>query len=141
MRNIKEVVQKLKDKYNTNDPYKICDELDIWVYKEPLGKIKGHYTKYEGVKVFFINDNLNHVESKFCCAHELGHAILHPDSNKYFNMAYTYFIHEKAEIEADKFAAELLIDDELIEEYKGYSIETISNATGIDSKYLELKLK
>ena len=34
MRNIKEVVQKLKDKYNTNDPYKICDELDIWVYKE-----------------------------------------------------------------------------------------------------------
>ena len=83
-------------------------------------------------------DELSNETKQFVLAHELAHKHL----KHLEQMSGSGFLSNiDNEIEADKFAAELLIDDELIEEYKGYSIETISNATGIDSKYLELKLK
>lgn len=89
---IKEKVNELRKKYETNDPFVLCERLGIWVYIVPLGKIKGHYTYKKRKKVFFINENLNEVQRQFCCAHELGHAILHKKSNVYFNNSKTYFI-------------------------------------------------
>lgn len=90
-------------------------------------------------KVFFINENLNEVQRKFCCAHELAHAILHTKSNVYFNNSKTHFIQNKFKNQANSFAAELLLDDNLLENYQGYNLETISSCTGIDIKYLKLK--
>lgn len=89
---IKEKVNELRRKYETNDPFVLCERLGIWVYIVPLGKIEGHYTYKKRKKVFFINENLNEVQRQFCCAHELGHAILHTKSNVYFNNSKTYFI-------------------------------------------------
>ena len=82
---IKEKVNELKRKYETNDPFVLCERLGIWVYIVPLGNVEGHYTYTKRKKVFFINENLNELQRKFCCAHELGHAILHAKSNVYFN--------------------------------------------------------
>ena len=136
---IKEKVNELKRKYGTNDPFVLCERLGIWVYIVPLGKIEGHYTYTKRKKVFFINENLNEVQRQFCCAHELGHAILHTKSNVYFNNSKTYFIQSKFEYQANSFAAELLLHDILLENYQGYNLETKSSCTGIDIKYLKLK--
>lgn len=141
MKNIKNEVKKLINKYNTNNPFELCDILDIWVYIMPLGKIEGHYTYTKRKKVFFLNENLSEVEKYFCCAHELGHALLHTKSNVYFNSSKTFFVQNKFETQANEFAAELLIDDDLLKEYEGYSLDKISVCTGIDIKYLELKFK
>ncbi len=136
---VKEIVTKLKKKYGTNDPFLLCKSLNIWVYILPLGNINGHYTYTKRKKVFFINENLNTVQRNFSCAHELGHALLHRKSNVYFNNAKTYFVQSKFETQADLFAAELLIDDNLLDDYQGYNLDTISNCIGVDVKFLELK--
>jgi len=90
-------------------------------------------------KVFFINENLSEKEILFCIAHELGHAIMHTKSNIYFNNSNTFFNQNKHEIEADMFAAELLINDNLLNEYENFCLEVVANCEGIDYKYLKLK--
>ena len=63
------------------------------------------------------NTDLSESEQRFSCAHELGHALLHPDANTPFLTKYTYLSVDKYEIEANKFALKLLIPDELLFEY------------------------
>lgn len=136
---IKEKVRKIKVSYGTNNPFELCEKLGIWVYMVPLGKTQGHYTYAKRKKVFFINENLSEVEKYFCCAHELGHALLHTKSNVYFNSSNTFFVQNKFEKQANEFAAELLIDNDILEKFEGYSLEKISECTSIDIKYLNLK--
>lgn len=137
---IKGIVNKLRNKYKTNNPYEIAEKLGIWIYELDLGKnIKGHYMYAKRKKVFFINEKLEFNEKLFCCAHELGHAVLHTKNNIYFNDSKTFFNQVKHEKEADLFAAELLIDDNLLFDYEGYNLDFISKCENIDKKYLELK--
>lgn len=139
MREIKRTVNKLIEKYKTNDPFELASALGIWVYKVPLGKLKGNYVYNKRMKVFFINENLSYSDTMFCVAHELGHAVMHTRSNVYFNNSNTFFNQGKHEIEADTFAAELLIKDSLIQDYEGFCLEIVSNCENIDLKYLKLK--
>ena len=44
-------------------------------------------------------------------AHELGHAILHSNTNITYLESNTFYSKEKIEIAANTFAAELLIED------------------------------
>lgn len=57
-------------------------------------------------------------------AHELGHAIMHPDANTPFLRKCTGLLISKMEIEANKFAAELLIDDEVFLEFQEFHHES-----------------
>lgn len=139
MADIKQTVKKLIKKYNTNNPFEIANALDIWVYVEPLGNIKGNYVYNKRKKAFFINENLSEKEMLFCIAHELGHAILHTKSNVYFNNSNTFFNQGKHEVEADTFAAELLINDDILNSYEGFCLEVIANCENIDLRYLKLK--
>ena len=59
-------------------------------------------------------------------AHELGHAIMHRKQNCYFIKHKTLLFNSKIEIEANKFAVDLLISDEQLFEYLDYNIEQIS---------------
>lgn len=138
---IKDIVKDIKSKYGTNNPFEICEMLGIWVYILPLGGVEGHYTYAKRKKVFFINENSNQTQRYFCCAHELGHAVLHTESNVYFNNSKTFFVQAKFENQANEFAAELLIDDDLLFDYEGCCLNDVSTRTGIDIKYLELKFK
>lgn len=45
------------------------------------------------------------------------------------------------EIEDDKFATELLIEDEMILEFQGYTTDQIARALGYDEKLIKLSLK
>ncbi|MEG2289090.1 MAG: ImmA/IrrE family metallo-endopeptidase [Clostridium sp.] len=137
--NIKKLAQKLIKKCGTNNPFEIADALGIWIYVVPLGNVRGNYLYSKKKKVFFINENLSEKETLFCIAHELGHAIMHTKSNVYFNNSNTFFNQNKHEIEADTFAAELLISDNLLTEYKDFCIEVVANCEGVDYKYLKLK--
>lgn len=139
MRDIKGTVIKLINKYNTNDPFEIASELGIWIYEMDLGNIDGHYMYAKRKKVFFINSRLSENDRLLCCAHELGHALLHSKSNVYFNDSKTFFNQLKHENEADKFAAELVIKDSLLWEYNDFPLEVVSNCENLPIKYLNLK--
>jgi Zn-dependent peptidase ImmA (M78 family) len=114
---IKKTVLKLVRKYKTNCPYQLAEHRNILVQKEPLGSVYGYFHTYRRVAIIHVNCDLDEPTQRFVCAHELGHAILHPHANTPFMKANTFFSVERIEREANEFAAELLIPDEVLDEY------------------------
>lgn len=53
----------------------------------------------------------------------------------------THFTTSKYETEANEFAMRLLLSDELLEEYKGYTVEQMSRITGYNKILIELRIK
>lgn len=108
MREVKKLVERLRDKYKTNDPFTIANELGIWIYKCPLGKINGHYIYAKRKKVFFINNELTMVGQLITCAHELGHSLLHSKDIAYFSTNNYLANKSFKEMQCNVFATELL---------------------------------
>lgn len=112
MKNIPIRVKNLIRTWGSRNPFTLCSYLKIYVFFKDLGEIKGFYEKINGRKVIVINSNLDKFAQKIVCAHELGHAIMHSSKQIQFSREHTLFPkHSLYEEEANKFAAELLIDE------------------------------
>ena len=118
MKSIKRKVDELIKKYKTNNPYQIAKLKNIEIQYADLGNTLGFYFHDSRIKFININNNLSTEMQRFVCAHELGHAILHPRSNTPFLKKNTFFSIDKIEVEANTFAVELLLLDEAIYEYR-----------------------
>ncbi|MBM7631137.1 ImmA/IrrE family metallo-endopeptidase [Geomicrobium sediminis] len=114
MDHIKERVDQLKRKYNTTDPYKIAEQKKILVQFEFLGSIWGYYSNMSRIPIIHINEEVRDKQRLFVVAHELGHAILHPNENTSFLNKYTLFSTDSIEKEANYFASMLLFSDKTI---------------------------
>lgn len=101
----------LINKFDTNCPFKLAKLLGIQVIHEPLGNVLGYYSKHFRIKIIHINESVEENKAKFVCAHELGHAVCHPDSNTSFLKKNTFFSTDRIEVEANTFALELLFND------------------------------
>lgn len=110
---IKRRVKNLEKKYGTKNPYSLCSKLKIKILYLDLGEIKGIYKKVLTNKFIVINENLDEFCQKVVLAHELGHAILHNSKEVQTLKDYDLFprFSNRIELEANTFAAELLIDD------------------------------
>ena len=139
---IKSIVNQLVKKYGTNNPFKIAKCMGILIVFEPLGNALGYYSKHFRVPIIHINQDKDKASQFFICGHELGHAVIqHPDTNTSFLKKHTLFSTDKLEIEANTFAVELLLPDELFSE-QDYSIFTIYDAikeNGVPIELLSLK--
>lgn len=136
---IKKTVKKLVDKYKTNNPFEIADQMGILVQKHPLGKIGGYYMIYSGIKCICINSDIDDLKMEnTIMAHELGHAILHTDTEFMF-FENTLFIESKYERQANCFAAELLVPDNIILENPGLTKQQIAMLTGYDENLISFK--
>lgn len=116
---IKRRVKNLEKKYGTKNPYKLCKMLKIKILYLDLGNIKGIYKKVLTNKFIAINENLDEFCQKVVLAHELGHALLHHSKEVQALKDYDLFpkCNNQIELEANTFAAELLISDEIDSEY------------------------
>lgn len=139
--NIKDTVLYLIQKYNTSNPFELADALKIAVFYEDLGTINGYYNNPVRMKQIHINSSLNHHDAKYTCAHELGHAIMHPNASTPFLRSKTLLSVDKLEAEANTFAVNLLIPDETIAENQNYTIEQLSRLLGYHQSLIELRLK
>nr|DAK72848.1 MAG TPA: IrrE protein [Caudoviricetes sp.]DAW63751.1 MAG TPA: IrrE protein [Caudoviricetes sp.] len=92
-------------------------------------------------KCVFLNEDLEENEMRLVMAHELAHSIMHRKENCYFIRNKTLLLTSKMEIEANTFAAELLIPDELILENPGISADQIARIAGYDKKIMNFKNK
>lgn len=103
--------------------------IKVFLFFEMLGGTLGYYNRYKRIQFIHINNDAKEALQKFICAHELGHAILHPNANTPFLKKNTFFSIERIEIEANTFAVELLLSDDVIYEYKdnSLSINEIAN--------------
>ncbi|MGN0330086.1 MAG: ImmA/IrrE family metallo-endopeptidase [Kineothrix sp.] len=138
---IKRTVNRLCELHHTRNPYVLASAMDILVIHEDLGQIGGYYNKLLRMKQIHINHHLSESGKLFTCAHELGHAILHPNENTPFLKQNTFLSVHKLENEANLFAAELLIPDEIILENHTLTLNQLSRLLGYREKLIELKLK
>lgn len=132
----------LKKKYKTENPYEIatCKKINVigWNLHDD---IRGFYKYDRRNKYIVINDNLSQEAQRVVCAHELGHAILHARHNTPLMRKNTFLSISKIEIEANTFAAELLISDESIRECENLSIKQIAALHNVPVELVELKCK
>ena len=102
---VHQIVSRLVRRYGTRDPFEIARLRHIILITEPLGSIRGYYSCSYRHQVIHLNSNLEENQLRFTCAHELGHAILHPKANTPFLRQNTLFPISRYEWEASRFAA------------------------------------
>lgn len=113
------------NKYNTSNPFEICQLMGYELAFKSIGFLNGMY-RYSRKNVFItINKDRDRYTQHATCGHELAHSIMHPNQNTVFMGSSTFFVTEKQEIEADRFSAYLQL-----EYYKDVSI--------ISDRYLRL---
>lgn len=141
MGEIKEKVEFLINKYGTNCPFQMAKMMGIQIQYENLGNILGYYSKHFRIPIIHINENTDEVKRRFICSHELGHAIIHSDINTSFLKKHTLLSSEKIEIEANTFAVELLLPDNLLFDLKNttFTIYDVFKANGIPKEFVALK--
>lgn len=137
--NIHSLVESVVRKYHTRNPFEIAEERNAILVYAPLVDIRGFYQYFQRNHIIYIDENLPENEMAFVCAHELGHMFLHKKSNAVYMDTKTYFNTNRYEIEANTFAAELLIPDELIYENKDMSKAQIARLAGYSEKIMDFK--
>lgn len=140
MVNIDKLIKKLLKDNETNDPFKIAKNLGINLIYEDLGTLNGYYNTVFRHKLIHINSNLTENQQRFTVAHELGHALLHPDVNTAFLKTHTYMVINKFENEANEFAIRLLIRDEDLEEFRYLHLDNIAYMCGCNENLIRLRL-
>lgn len=141
---IQNVANELIKKFDTRDPFQLCQAIGVEVFYADLGSLKGMYKYLKKNRFAVINKNLDSFTKTLVCAHELGHDILHQ------NLARTvclqefilYDMRSRPEYEANLFASEILLPDDIILSLArdGYDIEQISKELCTDINLIALKV-
>ncbi|RXZ84708.1 ImmA/IrrE family metallo-endopeptidase [Paenibacillaceae bacterium] len=134
---IKSRVQQLIHNHDTNDPHQIATQQQILIFYENFKNIWGYFNTSRRIMMIHVNANLSERLQRFVIAHELGHRILHPHVNVPFLKANTLQSIDRIECEANRFAVELLIPDELLSE--GRTIYDIAKISGVPEEVVHLK--
>ena len=138
---IKNIVDILCRKYKTRNPYTLASELGILVqYGEKMDKVRGFYLYDSGIKLICLGNNLPNCTERFVLSHEIGHAILHKQSSAPFLQS-TFLSVDKMEREANKFAVELIITDEDLQEHWEYTIDEWAMYYGLPREIIELRFR
>ena len=139
---IKQFVRSLAAENGTFNPFEIAENKGIVIQMEPLGTIRGYYSKALRTKFIHTNCDLDEYQQKFTCAHELGHALMHPDLSTPFLRESTLFSVDKLEVEANRFAACLCYPPNLLaEEYDGCTTAQIAEILNLPLPLIEYTLK
>ena len=147
MVNFKVRTRNLVRKHNTRNPYRIAIDKNIEIYEQYLScdMPAGFFKKILSQK--FIVLNLTKIKDEYdrdyVLAHELGHALFHSNDEAFFLHDHTLYRRGRFEIEADKFAAELLINEKEIDKYSLDEMCTsqLCSYFGVPSHLIEYKFK
>lgn len=137
---IRQTVNKLIKKYNTDDPFELAALLGIHVLYGDLGGLYGNYLKYKRSKFIIIDVNKTPEQLRpFVCAHELGHALCTPSANTQWLKTYTMSINAgKVEHTANKFAVCLLLNERYLSEFPDISLYDLAANKGVPGQFIKL---
>lgn len=110
------------------DVHAIAEALEIEIVQRPGFELKGHGTvsglllRREGKNICVINGDHLLTRRRFSVAHEIGHFVLHPFQEAYIDADFRVAARDDRssegtylkEIEANAFAAELLMPEEMV---------------------------
>ena len=141
---IQNVANKLIKKFDTRDPFQLCQAIGVEVFYADLGSLKGMYKYLKKNRFAVINENLDPFTKTLVCAHELGHDILHQNLARKVCLQefILYDMKSRPEYEANLFASEILLADDIILSLArdGYDIEQISKELCTDINLIALKV-
>jgi Zn-dependent peptidase ImmA (M78 family) len=109
-------------KYDETDPWKLASAMGIIIEVMPLGSsensCKGFFLYQSRKRHITINADLPEPVQRIILAHEIGHAVLHHKAAKVnaFHDFALYDTSSQMEYEANLFAAEYLLDDDVVTE-------------------------
>jgi len=138
---IKKKADELARKFQTRNPFEIIRGLNVILLFVPLIDTRAFYQYFKRNNIIYIDENLPRHEQMFECAHEMGHMFLHKKANAIFMDTRTGFNTSRFEKEADTFAMDLLVGDDLMAEYREYSTDQLSRLLGYEQRLIELRMK
>ena len=135
---------KLIEKYKTRDPVEIIEALHIMIAPTDTNKLLGMYTIFQRKRIILISERAGKLKNTVL-AHELGHDQLHRNechARKAFTENSLLFSNGRCELEANVFAAHLLIGNEEIKSLlnDGYTIQEIACTLGVTKELVSLKI-
>jgi len=136
------LVSSLINKYKTNNPFELCDALNIIVLEVPLTGVRGFYQYYSKNSMVYIDSDLPEQVKKFVCAHELGHALMHQDTNAIYLDTRTFLKTSIYERQANQFSINLLFPhDDFFDEYRECTISQVARCLSISEELLEYRIR
>lgn len=133
--------QTLARKYQSHNPFEIVKGMNVILVFAPLIDVRGFYQYFQRNNIIYIDESLSFDEKKEVCGHEMGHMTAHKKANTVFMDTRTQFNTSRYEIEANTFAAHLLIPDDILSEYQDYTIEQLSRLLGYREELVRLRLR
>lgn len=127
--------------FHSRDPFEIIQGLNVILVYYPLNGVRGFYQYFQRNNIVYLDERLSDRDKKFVLAHEMGHMYLHKKTNTIFMDTRTHFNTTKYELEADRFAMNLLISDSAIEDHVDFTLAQFSRLFGYSKQLIELRLK
>ena len=137
----KRLAESLAKWYGTRNPFEIAENLGYIVIRVPLSGIRGFHQYIHRCHIIYIGDELSEADARFVCAHELGHALLHKGYNRIFMDTNTFFVTNRYEIEADRFAVDLLFSDNELQDFLEHPVQVVADCLGISTELAEYRLR
>ena len=145
---IKDKADSLKARYHTDKLQELCQEMHITVMEAPMGaaerSCKGFFIQHSRQKVIVLNAEMPEHIKRIILAHELGHAVLHSNEGiSAFHDCVVLSGSNPQELEANVFAAEFLIDDNMVLESikEGRDFYTMASELCVPPEMLDFKLR
>lgn len=130
----------LKRKFGQNvDIHQVIEYFSIILLEVDTRNFLGGYRLIERRRIIQINQNLNS-HLKLCVLwHEIGHALCHRTIDCYYTANKTRLKTSVYEVEAEQFAAEMLLPEQLDEEMYGRTAKEIAAYYGVTENLVEMK--
>lgn len=138
---INTLANKLAKQHGTRNPFRIASDLGYIIIETPLTGIRGYYQYIDQCHIIYLDSRLSDQDRLWVCAHELGHSILHRGLNRIFMTAHTRMVTSRYELEADKFAVDLLFSDEDLSHFLGESIPTAAACMCVNYELAEYRMR
>lgn len=142
MKWIVEIVNGLIEVYKTRNVYELLDLLEITLIRKKLiNDEKGRFLRdMFGNEYVYVSNKLSDEEEKIVIAHELGHLILHTHMTTSYYTENHLLNKEQIEIQANKFAAELLISND-VEIPEGMTTKELACYLEVSEELVKLKFR
>ncbi|QAT48459.1 ImmA/IrrE family metallo-endopeptidase [Caproiciproducens sp. NJN-50] len=146
MNGIEKLAHRITKRFGSSSPFCLCDCMGVQVRRLDLPeRVRGFCFRTEaGQPIIVLQETLSKTESGYCCAHELGHLLLHPGLNAQVVSDLTNLCAPRYEREADLFAACLLIDpnfEEWSQTYNPLTQEQIARLSGLPRRVVGLRFE
>ena len=137
---IRRIASRVVWRYGTRDPFRIALYEGIHVLRPSLPPgINGFYQAVGGRRIIHVGEMLSEPRSVAVCAHELGHALLHPAQNSFLLSDNPLFLPGRSERDAELFSFYLLDGGEAVRVYG--TLERTASVTGLSESALLLGLE